>query len=343
MVRDVTIGRDDAGQRLDRFLRKALPGSPLGNVFKLLRKGLVRVNGARAAGDARLAVGDRVEIRIADEALRTLGRAAGGSADGAGRGPRSGAGRGPRPADLRVLYRDEHVLAIDKPPFLLVQPGEGGDDASLDALVLDLVGRGDSVTFHPGLAHRLDRETSGVVLFGLSAPGLRGLTELFRHRKVEKRYLALAVGEPPGDEFTVDLPLARDPSDDSRGARVKVSRGEAAQEAVTDFTVLARAGDVVLLEARPRTGRTHQIRAHLRSARLPIAGDRTYGDPRTRETWARRGLRRQFLHAWRLRLPHPVDPSRTLEIESPLPPDLRRALDLAGVPVPAEIAKAARA
>jgi 23S rRNA pseudouridine1911/1915/1917 synthase len=228
---------------------------------------------------------------------------------------------------------------VDKPPFVLSQPGEGGDEATLDELVLDLLGAepasGDAapLTFRPGLAHRLDRGTSGIVLFGLTAAGLRGLTERFRQRQVEKRYLALVAGEPPQDRFTVDLPLARDPSDDTRGAKVKVSRGEGAQEALTEFTVLARAPDagLALVEARPRTGRTHQIRAHLRAVRLPIAGDPTYGDPRTRAVWVQRGLRRQFLHAWRVRLAHPVDAGRVLAVESPLPPDLRKALARAGL------------
>jgi 23S rRNA pseudouridine955/2504/2580 synthase len=316
LVREVTIRRDDAGQRLDRFLRKLLPGSTLGNLFRLLRKGLVRVNGRRAEGDLRLAEGDRVEIR-AD--------VGGASAAPPGR-PRAPGAAASRP--LSVLFRDEHVLAVDKPPFVLVQPGEGGDDATLDTLVIDLIGPGDSLTFRPGLAHRLDRGTSGIVLFGLSAEGLRGLTEAFRRREVEKRYLALVEGSPAQDEFTVDLPLARDPSDESRGKKVKVSRGADAQPALTEFTVLGRdAGQALaLVEARPRTGRTHQIRAHLRAARLPIAGDPTYGDPRSRARWEKSGLRRQFLHAWRIRLRHPVEAGRWIDVEAPLPPDLRKVL-----------------
>lgn len=330
-MREIAIGPDDAGQRLDRFLRKALPGSALGNLFRLLRKGVVRVNGCRAEGDLRLEPGDRVQIRLADDAIAALGPAPHGAASAS----RPSGGSGPartRGARLTVLHRDDHVLAVDKPPFVLVQPGEGAarEDAepTLDRLVLDLVGRGAAITFHPALAHRLDRGTSGIVLFGLTAAGLRGLTDLFRRREVAKRYVALVEGEPPEDRFTIDLPLARDPSDDRRGAKVKVSRGEGAQEAVTDFVVLGRdpGRGLALVEARPRTGRTHQIRAHLRAARLPIAGDPTYGDPRTREAWTRRGLRRQFLHAAAVRFVHPVGPGREVRIRSPLAADLRRVL-----------------
>lgn len=332
----LTIGRDDAGQRVDRFLRKALPRSSLGNVFRLLRKGLVRVDGRRVAADHRLAPGSVVEIRVAGDALAALG-----PSRSAAKGPPAPGGRG-----LRVLHRDDDVLAVDKPPDLLVQPGEGDRGPTLQDLVLALVGRGDAHTFVPSPAHRLDRGTSGIVLFGLSARGLRGLTEAFRARRVEKRYLALVGGSPAEDRFTVDLPLARDPSDETRGARVKVSRGEDARSAVTEFTVLARDGTrgFALVEARPRTGRTHQIRAHLRAVRLPIVGDPKYGDPKRDPEWrALTGLRRQFLHAWRVRLAHPADPGRTIEVESPPPPDLRRALARAFGGRPPELAPPAAA
>lgn len=334
-MREVTIRRDDAGQRLDRFLRKLLPASPLGNLFKILRKGLVRVNGRRADGETRLAEGDRVEIRIADDALRGLRE--GGALGDIGskvteRGPQSPEPPGTR--KLQVLFRDEHVLAVDKPPFVLVQPGDGGDDATLDQQVQAFIGPGDSLTFRPGLAHRLDRGTSGIVLFGLTAEGLRGLTEAFRHRKVEKRYVALVWGVPAEDTFTVDLPLARDPSDESRGKRVKVSRGPDAQEALTEFRVLGRNTEwgLALVEARPRTGRTHQIRAHLRAAGFPIVGDPTYGDPRKeREKTGAGRLRRQFLHAWSIRLDHPAGAGGEIRVRSPAPDDLRRTLAWAGL------------
>ncbi|MCE9638225.1 MAG: RluA family pseudouridine synthase [Planctomycetes bacterium] len=334
-MREVTIRRDDAGQRLDRFLRKLLPASALGNLFKILRKGLVRVNGRRADGELRLAEGDKVEIRIADDALRGLRE--GGALGEFGQKVterREPSAFPPNTPKLKVLFRDEHVLAVDKPPFVLVQPGEGGDDATLDQQVLAFIGPGESLTFHPGLAHRLDRGTSGIVLFGLSAEGLRGLTEAFRHRKVEKRYVALVWGNPEKDEFTVDLPLARDPSDESRGKRVKVSRGADAQEAETHFTVLGRNTDwgLALIEARPKTGRTHQIRAHLRAVGLPIVGDPTYGDPRKeREKTGSGRLRRQFLHAWSIRLAHPAGLDAEIRVRSPAPEDLRRTLAWAGL------------
>ena len=329
LVATLTIGRDDAGQRLDRFVRKLLPSATLGHVFKLIRKGRVRVNGRKGRPDARLAEGDEVELRVADDGVTELS---------AGRHSRRSAPAARSRDALRVLHRDEHVLAVDKPPMLLVQPGDDPREPSLDQMVLDLVGEGDALTFRPSLAHRIDRNTSGIVLFGLSAPGLRGLTEAFRERRVTKRYLALVFGAPEEDRFEIDLPLARDPSDERRGKRMKVSRGADAQAALTEVDVLARRPDgaLTLLEARPRTGRTHQIRAHLRAVRLPIVGDPTYGDPRRNpELKSDPGIWRQFLHAWRIELQHPVDDA-LLRIESPLPEDLARTLRWAGLELPGE-------
>jgi 23S rRNA pseudouridine955/2504/2580 synthase len=319
-VRKLVIAKDDAGQRLDRFLRKVLADEPLSRIFKSVRTGRVRVNGGKAKPEQRLAAGDEVEIRLPDvEATRTNAK------------PRAKRSSG---AALDVLYRDEHVLAVDKPPFLLVQQGERADEPTLDAIVADQFGRGDSLTFTPSLAHRLDRGTSGVVLLGLTAEGLRGLTEAFRRREVDKRYWALVLGAPTADEFVVDLPLRRDAADDRRGKKVIVSHGPDALSALTEFTVLARdpRGGFALIEARPKTGRTHQIRVHLRAAKLPIVGDPTYGDPARNRAWKTAlGLRRQFLHARRVEFAHPVDRARRIVVESPLPPDLSRFLRWAGL------------
>jgi 23S rRNA pseudouridine955/2504/2580 synthase len=321
-VRKLVIARDDAGQRLDRFLRKVLADEPLSRIFKRIRKGDVRVNGAKGRPNLRLSAGDEVEIRVAE---------------GAGKQARS-APAGPLPVhpSLVVLYRDEHVMAIDKPPFVLVQKGEGGDEPTLDEVVARELSRGDSLTFSPALAHRLDRDTSGVLLLGLTAQGLRGLTEAFRRREVDKRYLALVAGRPEADEFVVDLPLRRDEGDRRRRERVAVSHAADALTARTEFKVLEREPrrGFALLEARPLTGRTHQIRVHLRAAKLPIVGDPTYGDPAKNRAWrAEPGIRRQFLHAARVELAHPVTGVR-LVVESPLPEDLARTLRWAGLADP---------
>jgi len=319
-VRKLVIAQDDAGQRLDRFLRKILAGEALTRIFKLIRTGDVRVNGKKAKPGLRLTAGDELSIRLPDAATAGVERP---------RERRRASG-----FELSVLYRDEHVLAVDKPPFLLVQQGERADEPTLDAIVAAQFGRGDSLTFTPSLAHRLDRGTSGIVLLGLTAQGLRGLTEAFRRREVDKRYWALVVGSPERDEFVVDLPLRRDPSDNRRGKKVTVSHGPDAQSALTEFSVLAREPrrGFALIEARPKTGRTHQIRAHLRAVRLPIVGDPTYGDPAKNRAWRTEpGIKRQFLHAKHVELTHPVDRARRIVVESPLPEDLAHVLRWAGL------------
>ncbi len=324
LVRTIEIARDDAGQRVDRFLRKYLASATLGHVFKLLRTKQVRVNGRRARPEQRLVEGDEVEFRLPDERLSEMAQ------------KRAGARSAPATRSLEalsILHRDEHVLAVDKPPMLLVQAGERPDEPTLDRLVLDLVGEGEALTFRPSLAHRLDRGTSGVVLLGLSAPGLRGLTAAFRERRVTKRYLALVHGRPKESAFRVDLPLQRTDTEDRRGARVRVSHGPDAQSASTEMRVVATSpdGQLTLIEARPMTGRTHQIRVHLRASGLPIVGDPAYGDPeRVRQIRGSAGLWRTFLHAWRIELVHPVS-GEPLVVESPLPSDLRRTLQMAEI------------
>ncbi|MCK6481332.1 MAG: RluA family pseudouridine synthase [Planctomycetes bacterium] len=318
----LTIGPDDAGQRVDRFLRKYLPRATFSLVFKLLRTKQVTLNGRRAGPEERLAKGDRVTLFLG-ERLRDL---RGGEGRPGGLRPPGGAASPP----LAVLFRDDHVLAVDKPARLLVHEGDAGDEPTLiDAVLRAFPGRRGH-TFRPALAHRLDRDTSGVVLAGLSAEGLRGLEDALRRREVEKVYLALVVGVPDPREGIVDAPLRRE--DLPRGDRPKVSVGGARDpEAVTEYRVVGEGGGCALLEVRPRTGRTHQIRAHLRWIGHPILGDPTYGDRRRNAVVkARHGLWRQFLHAARVELDHPVTGER-LVVASPLPGELARVLEGLGI------------
>jgi len=225
------------------------------------------------------------------------------------------------------------VLAVDKPARLLVHEGDSGDEPTLLDAVLRAFPTRRGHTFRPALAHRLDRDTSGVVLVGLSAEGLRGLEEALRRRRVRKTYLALVLGTPEPRIGTIDAPLRR--QEFPKGDRPKVSvGGRKDPEAMTDYRVLAEAGGLSLVKARPRTGRTHQIRAHLRHIGHPILGDPTYGDRRRNEE-ARRtlGLWRPFLHALRVELAHPVT-GEPLVIEAPLPEELRRVLHSLGLRAP---------
>ncbi len=315
---EFTVAEDDADQRLDRFLRKLLTRATLPHVFKLVRTGKVRVDGKRGKPERRLAAGEVVEIRLPDVRLAEM----------------LAPDRRPAPAasgPVAILHRDEHLMAVDKPPFLPVQPGNEGDEDHLIGRVLALVGdERHSHTFRPALAHRLDQDTSGVVLVGLTAAGLRGLNADFKARRIDKEYLALVRGSPRGDEGAIDLPLLKR-DDANRAPRVKVSTSRHARPARTEWTVVRRGKGFTLLRVKILTGRMHQIRVHLAHVGHPVAGDPKYGDRRENETLkGRHGLWRQFLHARMVRLPHPVTREETV-IEAPVPADLERTMRGVGV------------
>ncbi|HEX6208398.1 MAG TPA: RluA family pseudouridine synthase [Actinomycetota bacterium] len=224
----------------------------------------------------------------------------------------------PEPGGVPVRYEDEHLLIVAKPPGLVTHPTASRRTGTL---VNRLLGMGVSLSAgsdpdRPGIVHRLDAGTSGLMLVAKSDAAHEGLVRLLARRAVEREYLALVRGVAEHDDFAVEAPLER------RGARVRVRRGGGA-EAETRFSVLERLEGATLLSARPRTGRTHQIRVHLASIGHPILGDRAYGgggdDARAL------GLGRPFLHAHRLALTHPITGER-IEVEESLPEDLEAAL-----------------
>jgi 23S rRNA pseudouridine955/2504/2580 synthase len=278
---------------LDRFLRKAFPRAPLGQIFAGLRHGQVRVGDERAQGARRLVVGDRIEV-TGDLALL---------AARATPAPTSPA----RHADLAIVYHDEHLLVLDKPAGLALHGGTGIVD-HLVGRVHAWLGARRGHTFALAPAHRIDRGTSGLVVFGISPAGLRGFTAAVREGLVRKTYLALVHGAPDA-AGVVDLPLHR--GDEARGPKVRVDA--AGQRARTRFATLAKRGDRTLLAVELDTGRTHQIRAHLAALGCPIVGDSRYGR-------ADRAPR-LMLHAWRLAFAHPVHAAQ-LELEAPAPAPL---------------------
>jgi 23S rRNA pseudouridine955/2504/2580 synthase len=312
-----TIHPDEAGQRADRFVRKLLPGAQLGFVFKLFRQKKVRVNGARAEQTTRLEEGDELALRIPDPLFAELSGQEGlpvPSADGPRAGQVGATGRPSLPAPpLEILFEDEHVLALLKPAGILVQPGPGDHAPDLTSVVRERYAeRYAERPFTPSPAHRLDLGTSGLVLFGMSAAGLRGLSESFRARDVDKRYLALVQGVPDADAGEIDLELSEGQGR-ARAPKTVPGPGRAAR---TEWTLVARGPAHALLEVRLHTGRLHQIRAHLSALDMPIVGDGRYGAKHeTRLQLPRRAL---LLHAYRLRLPHPVEAGQ-LELEAPLP------------------------
>ena len=323
-----TVSPDAAGQRLDKYVRRALRGVPLSHLYKMFRTRKVKVNGARGKPEQLLAAGDRVEI-WGDEAKLLAGPAAG---TGAGTGAGGGRGRGAR---LDVLYEDDDLFAVDKPAGLAAHPGTGITGATLVELVRAHVKGADALPateFKPSPAHRLDRETSGVILVAKNRRTMAALAAMFEAKEdVQKQYLALAKGKMPKETGLIDLPL----SEHEQTARSKDRRGVNLQPARTRWKVLASMKEASLLQVLIETGRTHQIRRHLQSAGHPVAGDTRYGDFNFNRTARTRwGLRRMFLHAWRLTLPHPVS-GAILRLEAPLPPELREALKALNLPAPA--------
>ncbi len=290
----VTVGPDAAGQRLDNFLLRLAKGVPQSHVYRIVRSGQVRVNKARASVDRRLAEGDQVRIppmRVAAPARPPV--------------------RGQMPP---VLFEDEHLIVVDKPAGLAAHGGSG-----IAHGLIELVRAARPNQPFLELAHRLDRETSGVLLLAKTRRALLGLHEQLREGQIDKRYLALVAGDWVNDRQHVRLALAkRIIGSGERRVAVDEDEGLAAH---TVFNLRHRYGEFSLLEAELKTGRTHQIRVHLAHVGFPIVGDDKYGDFELNRRVARGEFgvpfRRMFLHAWATRFRHPVG-GQPMAIESAL-------------------------
>lgn len=297
----IDVPGEMAGQRVDNFLLRLLKGVPKSHVYRILRSGEVRVNSRRAAPTQKLEAGDRLRI----PPIRT-------SADSASP-PRAV----PR-MNLPVLFEDNVVLAIDKPAGAAVHGGSGVSAGVIEAL---RAARPDEVFLE--LVHRLDRETSGVLLLARRRAALVDLHAQIREGTTDKRYLALVHGALTGGTRKIDLPLSRHLLE---GGDRRVSVDPDGLPARTIVKPVARFGAYTLVEAQLLTGRTHQIRVHLAHTGTPICGDDKYGDFALNKTLARDGLKRMFLHAARLTVRHPVT-GDALRLEAPLPTELQSFLD----------------
>jgi 23S rRNA pseudouridine1911/1915/1917 synthase len=224
----------------------------------------------------------------------------------------------PEEMELIVPYEDEHLLVVDKPAGLVVHPAPGHAQGTLVHGLLAYDVEGGDEPERPGIVHRLDRDTSGLMVVARSSEAHRRLQELVQQREVTREYLALVVGRPRSQRGTIEAPIGRD----RRDAMRQSLDTDAPRDAVTHFEVDELLPRHALLRVRLETGRTHQIRVHLAAVDLPVAGDPLYG--RAGEL----GLERQFLHAARLAFPHPVT-GAPVEVSSPLPPELETALSTA--------------
>jgi 23S rRNA pseudouridine955/2504/2580 synthase len=311
----VTVEGEFAGQRLDNFLFRELKGVPKTHVYRIIRSGEVRINKGRAQAETRLEAGDVLRL----PPLRMADRAA------APAGPTAAPAR-----EFPLLYEDDALLAIDKPAGVAVHGGSGVSFGVIEQLR----------TARPAarfleLVHRLDRETSGILLVAKKRSALTALQDQFRERETGKTYLALVEGHWPASKKVLDAPLARyllpgkpgssEPGE--RRVRVVAKDHPDAMRAVTLVKVLARVslplepGDFSLLAVTIKTGRTHQIRVHLASGGHAIAGDDKYGDFERNRALQKLGLKRMFLHAWRLQFTHPASGER-MALQAALPPEL---------------------
>lgn len=299
------ITENEHGQRLDNLLLKQCKGVPKSHVYSIVRSGQVRVNGRRAEVSYRLQTGDVLRIPPLRIARREQEIVAGAELK----------------VELPVLYEDDGLLIIDKPAGIAVHGGSGESFGVIEALR-----RQRPQARFLELAHRLDRETSGILLVGKKRSALLALHEMFRDGGggggADKRYQVLVAGRWMDPVRNVRVPLLKY-LQSSGERRVRVS--EEGKASHTVFRLLARWEHFSLLEARLKTGRTHQIRVHLAHLGYPVAGDEKYGDFALNRALAREGLKRMFLHAWTMRLPHPLD-GRELVVEAPLPVVLRRFL-----------------
>ena len=299
-VRKVQVGSDRAGQRIDNFLRNELPGVPKGRIYRLLRRGEVRVNGGRVRAEYKVQEGD--EVRVPPARVST--------------------GAPPPPEKLaadmldRVIYEDKRLLVINKPAGAAVHGGSG-----ISHGVIELLRHARPDLNDLGLVHRIDRETSGCLVMAKRRSALRELHERFREGKVEKNYLALVVGDWQYGEQLIDVPLL---VQNRRGGERHVIVSEKGKEAQTRVSLSRTYGIYSLLQCAPATGRTHQIRVHLQHAGHPIAGDDRYGDEAANKAAKQLGLKRLFLHAQSIAFAD--DSGNELHFTAPLADDLERFL-----------------
>ena len=304
-LESLRVEPQDAGQRLDRYLAARLPKLSRTRLAELIDQGRVRVNGGPAKRSHRLVDGESVEVEVL---------------------PRPPLEAAPEDLALDILYEDDDIVAVNKPAGMVVHAGAGHASGTVVNALLHRYRAlsGVAGALRPGIVHRLDKDTSGVLLVARTDEAHANLADQFAARQVKKTYLALVHGRLEKDSGTIGLPIARDLR---RRTRMTTRRREG-RAARTDWRVLARLGDYTLVEVDLHTGRTHQIRVHFSALGHPLVGDTLYGAPREPRV-ARRAiapLGRNFLHAARVAFTHPAT-QKPIAVRAPLPGALRDWLD----------------
>lgn len=296
------VGEGDSGERLDKFVSSKLPEISRALAQHLIEEGKVRASGLVRKSNYRIKPGDEILVSIPP--------------------PRETSAR-PEQIPLDIIFEDADLIVVAKPAGMVVHPAAGHTSGTLVNAVLGhsprlVVGNAE----RPGLVHRLDRDTSGLIVIAKQDAALRSLQRQFASRAVYKAYLALVHGRVETAQGKIEASIGRDPRDRKRFAILASTH---ARQATTVFRVEERVEGYTLLKVEPKTGRTHQIRVHLAFIKHPVVGDRVYG----RKNGDELGLTRQFLHAWRLSFLHPTSGS-SMEFTAPLPFDLAEALRRAG-------------
>jgi 23S rRNA pseudouridine955/2504/2580 synthase len=318
-MKEFVVASTSNGQKIEKFIRKSLPEAPLGYIYKAFRKKDIKVNGHWVHKDFVLNEGDNVRIYVTDAQLADFSK--------------------PRPCEKKpfpypIVYEDNNVLIVDKPAGLLVYGDETEKRNTLAQAVLDyLYFKGeynpDEHSFTPSPAHRLDRNTSGLVIFGKTDAGLKELEELFMDREdIKKSYLALVKGDLDTDTGKIDKPLKKN---ENSGLVTVTPIVEGGKKALTEWKVVTRFSGCTLVEALLVTGRTHQIRVHFASIGHPLLGDAKYGDfAENKKARVALGIKDQFLHAYKMsfgKLATPLDNLSNKEFTAPLPSDKVAILD----------------
>ena len=289
-----------AHQRLDAFLAQYGEGRSRTEWSRLIQEGAVTLDGRRVRPSDRIAEGQRVQFSPTSVRPATAQ---------------------PRPApeiSLTIVYQDPSMIVLNKPPGLVVHPAPGHEDGTLvNALLAVFPDLSDPSGEHrPGIVHRLDKDTSGLIVVGRTTAAMAALQQQFKERSAEKKYLLLVQGDIAEEEAAIEVPIGRDQRD-----RKRMAARSGGRESRTQFVVLERYGDYSLVEADLQSGRTHQLRVHFQFIGHPIAGDRTYGNVR-----GPMGLRRQFVHAGSMRIRSPHDDVER-QFFAPMPGDLRAPLE----------------
>jgi 23S rRNA pseudouridine1911/1915/1917 synthase len=291
-----SVADGDAGSRLDRALAARSEIGTRSLAEQLVATGAVTVDGSVRQKSHRLERGSVVEVVL----------------------PARDAGLVSEPVTVPLAYDDEHLLVVDKPAGIAMHPGAGTTAGTLAAQLVTLGAAGGEDPDRPGIVHRLDRDTSGLLVVARSEEVFFALQGAVRRREVERRYLALVKGHPRSRTGRIDAAIGRDRRDPTK----RSLDTQEPRDAVTWFEVVEALPEHALLDVKLETGRTHQIRVHLAAIDLPVSGDPSYG------VKGDLGLERQFLHAHRLRLKHPIT-GQEIDLESPLPPELTTGLERA--------------